>query len=177
VTNETARRRFKEFVLPHLGDAYSLARWLAGSATDADDIVQDACVRALKALHDAPVERPRAWLLAIVRNTAYSWLAKNRPGEIVIAGDAEDAYAHEDALETGSFPSPEAELIKSVDHARVTSAIEELPLRFKETLIMREINGLSYREISEATAAPIGTVMSRLARARSLLIEKLGAAP
>ncbi len=174
MTSETTRRRFAEMVLPHLDDAYSLARWLAG-ATDAEDIVQDACLRALRALdNSAPVERPRAWMLAIVRNTAYTWLAKNRPGAIVLAGDAEEAQANASA--SSASPSPEAALIEAADHARVAAAIEELPLPFKETLVMREVNGLSYREISEATGVPIGTVMSRLSRARAMLITKLGAA-
>ncbi|MFY9629676.1 MAG: sigma-70 family RNA polymerase sigma factor [Methylocystis sp.] len=176
MTSETARRRFSEQVLPHLDDAYSLARWLAGDATDAEDIVQEACLRALKALEAAPVERPRPWLLAVVRNAAYTWFARNRPRAIVLAGDAEEAQAHADALETGVSPSPEAALIEAADRASVTTAIDDLPLAFKETLVMREISGLSYRDISEATGVPIGTVMSRLARARTLLIAKLGAA-
>ena len=177
MTSETARRRFTELVLPHLDDAYSLARWLTGSATDAEDIVQDACVRALKALDGAPVERPRAWLLTIVRNTAYTWFAKNRPNAIVLAGGAEEAEAHPGALETAASPSPEAALIEAADRASITAAIGDLPLAFKESLVMREINGLSYRDISEATGVPIGTVMSRLARARALLAAKLGIAP
>jgi RNA polymerase sigma factor (sigma-70 family) len=170
-----ARRRFTELVLPHLDDAYSLARWLAGP-TDAEDIVQDACMRAFKALEHAPVERPRAWMLAIVRNAAYSWLTKNRPGAIVLAGGAEDAEAHPNALETAASPSPEAALIEAADRASVAAAIDDLPLAFKETLVMRDVNGLSYRDISEATGVPIGTVMSRLARARALLVAKLGTA-
>ncbi len=178
MTSETARWNFAEHVLPHLDDAYSLARWLCGDATDAEDIVQDACIRALRALEDgAAVERPRAWLLAIVRNAAYSWLGKNRPRAIVLAGGAEEAEAHADALETGGSPSPEAALIETADRAMVAAAIDGLPLTFRETLVMREINGLSYRDISEATGAPIGTVMSRLARARALLAQKLGTAP
>jgi RNA polymerase sigma factor (sigma-70 family) len=137
VTSETTRRRFTELVLPHLDDAY---------------------LRALKALdNSAPVERPRAWMLAIVRNTAYTWLAKNRPSVIVLAGDAEEAQAHVSASETSGSPSPEAALIEAADHARVVAAIEKLSLPFKEVLVMREVNGLSYREISEATGVPIGT--------------------
>jgi RNA polymerase sigma-70 factor (ECF subfamily) len=178
VTSETARRKFAELIPPHLDDAYCLARWLAGDATDAEDITQDACIRALTALEGgAPVERPRAWLLAIVRNAAYSWLGKNRPRAIVFAGGAEEAEARADALATARAPSPEAALIETADRARVAAAIADLPLVFRETLVMREINGLSYRDISEATGAPIGTVMSRLARARALLIEKLGTEP
>ena len=80
MTSEIARRRFTEQVLPHLDDAYSLARWLTGNPTDAADVVQDACMRALRALDGAPVGHPRAWLLAVIRNTAFTWLAKNRPG-------------------------------------------------------------------------------------------------
>lgn len=177
MTTDTTRQRFAELVLPHLDDAYSLARWLAGGATDADDIVQEACLRALKALGSAPVERPRAWLLQIVRNAAYTWLAKNRPNTIILAGGAEDAEAHPGASEPAASPSPEASLIEAADHASVMTAIDELPLAFKEALAMREISGLSYRDISEATGVPIGTVMSRLARARALLVSKLGAAP
>ena len=96
---------------------------------------------------------------------------------IVLAGGAEEAEAHADALETGGSPSPEAALIETADRAMVAAAIDGLPLTFRETLVMCEINGLSYRDISEATGAPIGTVMSRLARARALLAQKLGTAP
>ena len=162
MTSEAARRRFTEQVLPHLDDAYTLARWLTGNPTDAEDVVQDACMRALRALDGAPVEHPRTWLLAVIRNTAFTWLAKNRPHAVVLAGGAEEAHAHQGALEEQAAPTPEA------------AAIDALPIVFKETLVMREINGLSYREIAETTGAPIGTVMSRLARARTLMIDKLG---
>ena len=87
VTSDAARRRFNEIVLPHLDDAYGLARWLTGNRTDAEDVVQDACMRALVSLETAVVERPRAWLLTIVRNAAFSWLAKNRPKAVVLTGD------------------------------------------------------------------------------------------
>ena len=121
MTSETARRRFTEQVLPHLDDAYSLARWLAGGATDAEDIVQDACLRALQgAGQRVRWSSPRAWLLAIVRNAAFTWLAKNRPSAIVLAGGAEEVEAHPDALETPAAPSPEAALIAAADRASVT---------------------------------------------------------
>ena len=174
MTSETARRRFTEQVLPHLDDAYALARWLTGNPTDAEDVVQDACMRALRALDGAPVEHPRAWLLAIIRNTAFTWLAKNRPHAVVLAGGAEEAHAHQGTLEEQAAPTPEEALIAKADRESVTAAIDVLPIVFKETLVMREINGLSYREIAETTGAPIGTVMSRLARARTLMIDKLG---
>jgi RNA polymerase sigma factor (sigma-70 family) len=174
MTSEAARRRFTEQVLPHLDDAYTLARWLTGNPTDAEDVVQDACMRALRALDGAPVEHPRAWLLAIIRNTAFTWLGKNRPHAVVLAGGAEEAHAHQGALEEQAAPTPEEALIAKADRESVAAAIDALPIVFKEILIMREINGLSYREIAEATGAPVGTVMSRLARARTLMIDKLG---
>jgi RNA polymerase sigma factor (sigma-70 family) len=172
--SDVARRRFRELALPYLDDAYSLARWLAGGA-DAEDIVQEACLKALQALETTSVEHPRAWLLAIVRNAAYSWFARNRPTALVFAGGAEDAEAHPSASLAHAAPSPEAALIEAADRASVAAAIDALPIIFKEALVMREVNGLSYREIAQATGAPIGTVMSRLARARALLIAQLGA--
>ncbi|HMK89259.1 MAG TPA: sigma-70 family RNA polymerase sigma factor [Methylocystis sp.] len=172
--SDEARRLFREQVLPWLDDAYSLARWLAGAGADAEDIVQDAYLKALKALEHTRVENPRAWLLAIVRTTAYGWLAKNRPAAIVLAGGAEEAEAHAPAASSDASPSPEAALIEAADRARLSAAIEALPIVFREALVLREVNGLSYREIAEATGAPVGTVMSRLARARGLLIAKLG---
>jgi RNA polymerase sigma factor (sigma-70 family) len=173
-SGEAARKRFGEEALPYLDDAYSLARWLAGNRSDAEDIVQDACLRALRASPDRKIEHPRAWLLTIVRNAAYSWFAKNRPAALVLVGGPEDAENHAGAA-TPSAPAPDAALIEAADGRAMTQAIEALPLPFKETLIMREVNGLSYREISEETGVPIGTVMSRLARGRAMLIEKLGA--
>jgi RNA polymerase sigma factor (sigma-70 family) len=172
VTSETARRRFIQHVLPHLDDAYSLARWLTGNATDAEDVAQEACLRALKALDGPPVENPRAWLLSIVRNTAFTWLAKNRPHALVLSSGEEERAQPSAAQEAPQ--TPEEALIAKADREGVAAAIEALPFLFKETLVMREINGLSYREIAEATGAPIGTVMSRLARARALLIATLG---
>lgn len=164
-------------MLPHLDDAYSLARWLTGNPTDAEDVVQDACMRALRALDGAPVEHPRAWLLAVVRNTSFTWLAKNRPHAVVLAGGEEETCAHQGAFEEQTAPTPEEALIATADRESVTAAIDALPLVFKETLVMREINDLSYREIAETTGAPIGTVMSRLARARALMTDKLGRTP
>jgi RNA polymerase sigma-70 factor (ECF subfamily) len=175
MSNETGRRRFTEQV-PHLDDAYSLARWLTGNPTDAEDVVQDACLRALRALDGAPGEHPRAWLLAIIRNTAFTWLAKNRPNAVVLAGGVEEAHAHP-GVEEQAAPTPEDALIAKADRESVTAAIDALPVAFKEVLVMREINGLSYREIAETIGAPIGTVMSRLARARGLMIGKLGRTP
>ena len=135
MTSETARRRFAQDVLPHLDDAYSLARWLTGNATDAEDVAQEACLRALKALDGALVENPRAWLLAIVRNTTFTWLAKNRPHALVLSGGEDEARAQQ--VEDFVSPTPEEALIAKADRESVTAAIEALPLVFKETLVMR----------------------------------------
>ena len=172
MTTDTARRRFNEMVLPHLDDAYGLARWLTGNRTDAEDVVQDACIRALASLETAVVERPRAWVLTIVLNTTFTWLAKNRPKAVVLIGDPqllEVATAHRD-----SAPDPEEALIAAADESALESAIQALPHIFREVIVMRDINGMSYREIASAIGAPQGTVMSRLARARAHLVEKLG---
>ena len=172
MTTDFARRRFNEMVLPHLDDAYGLARWLTGNRTDAEDVVQDACMRALASLETAVVERPRAWLLTIVRNTAFSWMGKNRPKAVVLVGDLElldAAAAHRDAS-----PGPEEVLIAAADEAALELAILALPPLFREVVVMRDINGMGYREIAAATGAPQGTVMSRLARARAQLADKLG---
>ena len=168
MTSELARRRFAETVAPYLDDAYGLARWLTGSGTDAEDVVQEACIRALGALDGAPVERGKAWLLAIVRNAAFTWLTKNRPKVIMFMDDSSIAEAAVDA------PDPEAALIAAADEAALERAIGALPHAFREVVVMRDIHGLSYREIAAAIGAPTGTVMSRLARGRAALIANLG---
>jgi RNA polymerase sigma factor (sigma-70 family) len=174
VTSELARRRFAEVVLPHLDDAYGLARWLAGNRTDAEDIVQDACMRALSSLDAAQIEQPRAWLMTIVRNTTFTWLAKNRPKTVVLTDDAQ-LLETAAAQGTGeSAPNPEEALIAAADEAALDNAIAALPHVYREVIVMRDINGLSYREIAAAIGAPQGTVMSRLARARAMLAARLG---
>ena len=169
--SDRARKRFGEIVLPHLDDAYGLARWLTGQRADAEDVVQEACLRALAALEAANIDHPRAWLLGIVRNTAFTWLAKNRPKALLVTDDVSVFETAASAGEAG--PNAEAALIAAADEARVHQAIAALPAPFREVLVMREITGLSYREIAEAAGAPIGTIMSRLARARALLAAKL----
>jgi RNA polymerase sigma factor (sigma-70 family) len=173
VTSELAGRRFTETVLPHLDDAYGLARWLTGNRSDAEDVVQDACMRALASLETATVQQPRAWLMTIVRNTAFTWLAKNRPKIVLLTDDAQLLEAAA-AKESTAAPDPEEALITAADQAALTSAIEALPHLFREVVVMRDMNGLTYREIAAAIGAPVGTVMSRLSRARGLLIDRLG---
>lgn len=152
--------------MPLLDDAYGLARWLTGNGTDAQDVVQEACLRAIAAIERAHTANPRAWFMTVVRNAAYTWMSRNRPKNIVVAEDAQIDLP-DDA------PSAECVMIARADAATLERAIDALPLVFRETLAMREFSELSYREIAEATGAPVGTVMSRLARARALLAAAL----
>jgi RNA polymerase sigma-70 factor (ECF subfamily) len=168
------QKRFGEIVPPLLDDAYTLARWICRNGSDAEDIVQEAAIRALKALETTTIERPKPWFLAIVRNAAISWIAKNRPKDLSYAGDAADLDAIDPHLAEGA-PDPEAALIALEDGERLRAAIADLPSPLLDTLVMRDINGLSYRDIAEATGAPMGTVMSRLARARASLMKTLKA--
>ena len=172
-----AHQRFRDIVPPLLDDAYALAKWLSHSAADAEDIVQDAALRALKALESAAVERPRPWFLAIVRNTAMTWLARNRPRSLHYAGDLADLDAIDPRLGEDGPLDPERTLIALEDGARLREAMGRLPPLLLETLVMRDVNGLSYREIAEATEAPIGTVMSRLARARAAIVKAMRTEP
>ena len=145
--------------MPHLDAAYNLARWLAGNDQDAEDIVQEACVRAFRFGSGFRGGNSRSWLLAIVRNMSYTWLKKNRPKAIVSVED-EDIAEIED-------PGPPA--FAQADAAVLRAALEELPVEFREALVLRHLEGLSYKEIAEVADVPVGTVMSRLARARQQL--------
>ncbi len=155
------RRRFEAQALPHLDAAYNLARWLSRSPADADDIVQDAMLRAFRAFDGFRGGDARAWLLTIVRNC---WIsagrATRRRGHTVL--DDEMAAAG---------PDPEENAIQSGHQRRLQAMIARLPDDFREVLILREMEDMSYREIADITGAPIGTVMSRLARARAMLRE------
>ncbi len=172
LTGRPASDQFGEIVLPHLADALALARWLTGNVDDAEDVVQEACLKAYNAIGTYAGGNARAWLLAIVRNTSYSWLAKNRPRSLVVAGDLADLADLAGGQETEG--GPEAEVIAKADGAALEAAISELPPPFREALVLRDINGLSYREIAAMLEIPLGTVMSRLARARGLLASMLG---
>ena len=165
---------FAEVVLPHLDQAYSLARWLTGNAADAEDVVQDACLRALNGLPLFAGGSARAWVLTIVRNTTFTWLARNRPKAIVLTDDMEAAERERETSGDDDEATPETALIAKAEATEIEAAIASLPPPFKETIVLRDINGLGYREIAEVTKVPIGTVMSRLARGRAMLIAKLG---
>ena len=157
-------RRFREAILPHLDAAYNLARWLVRNPHDADDVVQEACVRALSFFHSFHGQDGRAWLLAIVRNTCYTWLRKNRGQEVAEL----DPEAHA-AVER----NPEELQLQKADAETLRRALEELPTEFREVLVLRELEGLSYKEVAQVMDIPAGTVMSRLARARKRLLENL----
>src|SRR5215469_3095690 len=165
--------RFAAVVVPHLDDAFALARWLTGNRADAEDVVQDACLRAYRAIATFAGGNARAWVLTIVRHTAYTWLRRNRSASLVMTDDLEAVErTHADAGDQ-ERATPETELIAKADAARLESAIAELPAPFKETLVLRDVQGLDYREIAQITEVPIGTVMSRLARARRRLVTRL----
>src|SRR5215831_236703 len=177
-SSDQDRARFQSVVIPHLADAYALARWLTGDRTDAEDVVQEACLRAFRGIAGFAGINARAWLLTIVRHTAYTWLTKNRSAALVMVDDlaaVEERQAGRggSACEVGT-ETPEAALIAKADAARLQSAIAALPLPFREALVLRDVQGLDYREIAEVTKVPIGTVMSRLARARRRLMERVG---
>jgi RNA polymerase sigma-70 factor (ECF subfamily) len=153
--------QFDRLVMPHLDAAYNLARWLAGNDQDAEDIAQEACMRAFRFVGGCRNSDGRAWLLTIVRNTAYSWLKKNRAQPVVSIDDHELAGIEDQSCVAGSFHSADTDALRA--------ALETLPLEFREALVLRELEGLSYKEIAEVAEVPVGTVMSRLARARRQL--------
>ncbi len=165
--------RFRRVVLPHLDEAFRLAQWLTGNRADAEDVVQDASLRAFNAIRDFAGGSARSWVLSIVRNTAYSWLRKNRSA--VVVGVEDLAAVELDQIKPGEtqLQSAETSLIEKADADRLRAAIAALPTPFRETLVLRDIEGLDYREIAEATDVPIGTVMSRLARARRRIISSI----
>jgi RNA polymerase sigma factor (sigma-70 family) len=171
VDDATAQIRFAEIFLPHLVDAFRLARWLAGSRADAEDIVQEASLRAFKGIGTFSGASARAWVLTIVRNTSYSWLAKNRPAAVVLTDDLDqrDRERIEQAADD-DVPTPEAALLIKMEALEVRNAVATLPPHFREVLVLREIHDLDYRTIADIVQVPIGTVMSRLARARKLVI-------
>ncbi len=158
------QRRFEKLVLPHLDAAYNLARWLTRNAADADDVVQDACVRAMKYIDSLRGDEAKAWFLTVVRHAFYDWCGRNRPAEIAHDdGTAIDAAVDDEAM------TPEQTAVARDESRLLADAIAELPLPFREVLVLRELEELSYKEIARVAEIPVGTVMSRLARARGLL--------
>jgi RNA polymerase sigma factor (sigma-70 family) len=161
-------QRFEEILLPHLNAAYNLARWLTRDEHDAEDVVQESYLRALNSFDTFQFERDaRAWLLKIVRNTCYTWLRKNRPYEVAAQFD-------ESARDVpNAAPDPETAVLAKANSQLVRQALEQISPEYREALILRELEGFSYREIAQIVDIPLGTVMSRLSRARKELRDRL----
>ncbi|WP_313607000.1 sigma-70 family RNA polymerase sigma factor [Rhizobium sp.] len=171
-----AKARFAQIVLPRIDEGYRLARWLTGSATDAEDVMQEACIKAFRAIESFAEGNARAWFLTIVRNVAYSWLQRHRPVKLVSLEDlSPDAQQEMEigGLMANAVPTPEDLLLAKQRSTALLGAVETLPLHLRETLVLREFHGLSYREIAAIGDIPIGTVMSRLAKARQSLLLRL----
>jgi RNA polymerase sigma-70 factor, ECF subfamily len=155
--------RFEEIALPHLGAAYNLARWLVHNDHDAEDLVQEAFLRAFKSFSGYYGGNSRAWLLTIVRNTCYTWLQQNR---VLRTSELIEDKLDEVELD---FADPETLLLQRVNAQIVRQALTELPVEFREVVVLREMEGFSYKEIANVVDLPLGTVMSRLARGRKRL--------
>ena len=167
IDSTTKAMNFEEAVMPHMDAAYNLARWLTRNDADAQDMVQEAYLRALRFFSGFRGADARAWLLTIVRNTCYTWLRRNRSpelscdfDEVVLAREAEG-------------PDPETQQLMKAQAQMVNDAIDKLPIEFREVVVLRELEELSYKEIAVVLGVPIGTVMSRLARARKRLMVSL----
>jgi RNA polymerase sigma factor (sigma-70 family) len=177
VQNKDERAVFDEVFLPHMAEAYRLAQWLTGNAYDAEDVVQDAALRAFRGIKSFGAVNARAWSLTIVRNTAYSWLMKNRPKAVVFTDDlsfTEQQELEHEGPQGARVETPEEIALFKADAEEVQHALAQLPAQFREVIVLREMNQLNYRDIAEITNVPIGTVMSRLSRGRQLLIALLG---
>ena len=162
------RLRFEELALPHLDAAYNLARWLVRNEDDANDIVQDAYLRAMRAFDGFRGDNARPWLLAIVRNTAFTWLRKNRPQKFEVPYE-EDLHGGIQEADGAEVDNPETRALRAEDRRAVNDALARLPIELREAVVLRELEELSYREIAAVQAIPVGTVMSRLSRGRQLL--------
>jgi RNA polymerase sigma-70 factor (ECF subfamily) len=163
VDEQNKQARFQDLIMPHLDAAYNLAFWLVRNTSDAEDVVQEAFLRAFKFLDGFHGGNSRAWLLSIVRNASYDWLRANRKNDEMIEFD-EELHGPEAILSES-----EAIVTRTTQQQVVRQAIEDLPAGFREVTILRELEGASYREIAEIVKVPLGTVMSRLARARDQL--------
>ncbi len=159
------REQFDQLVLPHLRAAFNLARWLLRSREDAEDVTQEALLRAFRFFSGFHGTDARAWLLQIVRNTCYTWMEKNR--------SMGSAVEFDESLHLSPLPGPEAQALAGSNREQLTKALEQLSPRAREVIVLRELEGCSYKEIASITAIPIGTVMSTLARARERLQQLL----
>jgi len=176
LTDPTKSRQFREIALPHLDAAYNLARWLTRNDHDAEDVVQEAFLRAFRSLDGFRGASGRPWLLAIVRNACYDWLRQNRRGELDVAYDDDlhgDVRTGTTTLGAGPIGDPESLLARTDDRRLINEALEKLPVEFREVVVLRDVEDLSYKEIAAVAAIPIGTVMSRLSRGRKMMLTHL----
>ena len=169
IDSNSKAMNFEEAVMPHIDAAYNLARWLTRNDADAQDMVQEAYLRALRFFSGFRGTDARAWLLTIVRNTCYTWLRRNRSPEL--SCDFDEVVLARESEE----PDPETQQLMKAQAQLVNEAIEKLPIEFREVVVLRELEELSYKEIAVILEVPIGTVMSRLARARKRLMLSLQA--
>ena len=169
---EHHHQRFEALALPHLDAAYNLARWFTHNDEDAHDVVQEAYLRALRYFESFRGGEVRPWLLQIVRHTSYSWLSKNRPNDMVSLDDCDDAWRE---IAGPSAEEPQAIALRNSDRTRINEALADLPVGYREVLVLREMEDLPYKDIARIVDIPIGTVMSRLARARGLMRKALSA--
>ena len=170
MAHDDRKRRFELLALPHLDAAYNLARWLAGNSADAEDVVQDAYLRAYRYFDSFHGGDVRVWLLSIVRNSFLDWIKENRSSRLLF--QAEPTAGTDDPLWTERARDPEALLLESIDSQTLEQLMQRLPLEYREVLLLREVEDLSDKEIAAITTTPTGTVMSRLSRAR-LALKKL----
>jgi len=172
-----AAGRFARLIMPHLDDAHALACWITGNPVDAEDVVQEACLRAFRVIATIADGDGRTRMLAAVRSAALAWLRKYRPAALV----SPDEFGPIERERMRSWESdgetPETALIAKAEIAQLEAAIAQLPTAFRQALVLRDIQGLSYRELADMTGVPIGTVMSRLARGRTRVTKIIGLAP
>ena len=170
---QTSAKRFEEIFTAHLDAAYDLAHWLTRDQRNAEDVVQEACMRAFRFIDSFHGGNGRAWLLAIVRNTYYSWLDKNRTDALNVPFDEDGGGVNGSELEADAGNGIEALLHQQDSRRLINQALADLPAEFREVVVLRELEELSYKEIAAIAGIPIGTVMSRLARARKMLMHSL----
>jgi RNA polymerase sigma-70 factor (ECF subfamily) len=163
-------QRFEDLIEAHLDAAYNLARWLTRNPSDAEDLVQESALRAWKAFSGFHGVSARAWFLTIVRNTCYTFLASKRRHEL--ASFDESVHTPEQDV-----PQPELWLLRDADAGMLRAALEALPVEFREAIVLRELEGMAYKEIADVAGVPMGTVMSRLARGRQQLQQQLSKQP
>ena len=166
MAEEDDRRRFVQLALPHAGAAYNLARWLTQNEQDAQDVAQEAMMRALRYMGKFHGDNARPWLLQIVRHACFSWLRENRPAERMFLADDDDSLPD---MPGPAGEEPQAVALRKAERREINEAIAALPVAYREVLVLRELEDLSYLDIARIAEIPVGTVMSRLSRARALL--------